>query len=160
MKKYVVVFMMAMALFVTGCGNEKTDKPSEQGDQNTPKESVLTCTPKDTDSNEVLKVTHRGDKVLTITSSESMEEDKETIDATYDLLKNAYDELNKIDGFQIDITKESDTSLKMTMTIDYEKLDTKALEDQMGADAADFAAGKDLSIKEFQEQVLDDYTCK
>jgi len=145
MKKYVVLLMVVSAIFVTGCGNDE-------------KTSVMKCTKE----NEEVVITHQNDKILKIESSEVMEEEKATLDATYPMLEQIYAEINKVKGFEVKLARESDTKLKITMLLDYETLDIKALQEAMGEDATadDLISGKNLSLTDFQKENLEDFTCK
>ena len=62
----------------------------------------------------------------------------------------------------IQYSKENDTTVKYIMTVDYNELDIDALKETFGDDFDEesFYLSKDITIDEFKEKNLTDYTCQ
>ena len=68
---------------------------------------------------------------------------------------------NEIDGMDMKYSKESETSIKLTMSVDFAKLDMDKLKEAFGSDLTDesFYSAKDKTVEEFKNENLEGYTC-
>lgn len=154
-KRILFIAMGALCLFtVTGCGNN-----SDTG--------KLSCTKTSTDEDgyevtDTMNVSYEKNKVTTVENINISEMDANYIDMTISFGNTFASALNEINGFNATYSKEDDTHVKYVVTVDYTKLDTEALKNVFGDnfDAESFYSSKDITIDEFKEQNLKDYTCK
>lgn len=151
MKKYVILMCaIGVMLFTTGC--EKT--------------STLNCTKTETDDDgykttETIVVTSKNDKVSKVEQTSIQEMDADLVDTTISFGETFSSAFNDIDGMDMTYSKESDNSIKTTMSVDFAKLDMEKLKEAFGSDLTDdsFYSSKDMTLEEFKKENLDGYTC-
>lgn len=112
MKKIVILIMFVVSL--TGCNKTiKCTKVSEEG----------------IDTNEVLKVTFKNDKVIKINQKIDMtfiDEYKQSFNSTYKSLKKEYDKLGKKDGYKVKLKKDDEDSIiNISVKINLKKSENK-----------------------------------
>ena len=151
MKKYVILMCaIGVMLFTTGC--EKTN--------------TLNCTKTETDeegykTTETMVVTAINDKVSKVEQTSIQEMEKDLVDSTISFGQTFSSTFNEIDGINMTYSKESETSIKMAISVDFAKLDMDKLKDVFGSDVTDdsFYSSKNISLEEFKNENLEGYTC-
>lgn len=152
-KKGLFGFLVAFCLFAfTGCGTG-------------PK--TLSCEKVTTDENgykttDTINVTYENDKVTKVENINLSEMDASTVDATISFASLFATAFNEVNGMHVEYSKENDTTVKYVMTVDYNELDLDSLKETFGdsLDEDSFYSSKDITIDEFKEKNLADYTCK
>ncbi len=151
MKKYVMSIVVLMILTcITGCGNSGT----------------LTCTKTETkDGNNIedtMIVTYKNNKVIKVEETNITEMDKDMVDMTVSFGTAFSSQLNEVKGFNAVYSKESDTKVKYVITVNYEELDLEQLKSKFETDFKEvsFYSSKDMTLDNFKENNLSDYTCK
>ncbi len=153
MKKKLILGVMT-CLLLTGCGNDGN--------------GTLTCTKSSTDddglkTDETIEVTYENNKVTNVVGTTIQENDEESIDMVYEFSKLFIESFNEINGINAEVEKDSDTSIKTTISVDYENLDVDKLNELMeDADTEDavLSSDTDITIDEFKKNNLKDYTCE
>ena len=137
-------------LFTTGC--EKTN--------------TLNCTKTETDDDgykttETIVVTSKNDKVSKVEQTSIQEMEADLVDSTISFGETFSSAFNEIDGMDMKYSKESETSIKLTMSVDFAKLDMDKLKEAFGNDLTDdsFYSSKDMTVEEFKKENLEGYTC-
>lgn len=137
-------------LFTTGC--EKTN--------------TLNCTKTETDDDgykttETIVVTSKNDKVSKVEQTSIQEMEANLVDSTISFGETFSSAFNEIDGMDMKYSKESETSIKLTMSVDFAKLDMDKLKEAFGSDLTDdsFYSSKDMTVEEFKKENLEGYTC-
>ena len=159
MKKYskLAVLFVLIAL-ISGCGKDGISLS---------KEKELTCTNTTTDEDgykneDKMVVTYKDNKVVKVTETNVTETDPSMLDMTYSFTSAFAESFNKVDGMNITYSKEGNNKLKFVMIVDYDKIDVDSLKNTLGDlyDEDNFYNKKDITIDEFKENNLKDYTCK
>ena len=128
----------------------------------------ITCTKESKDEDgykttETMLITTKSNKVKKVTSSSVMEMDPDYIDFTISFGQAFAETFNKIEGMEMSYVKEGTNSVKMTLSVDYDKLDPTQIKDTLGElydeDDSSLYDSKDLSFEEFKKQSLEGYTC-
>lgn len=151
MKKYVILMCaIGVMLFTTGCEKTKT----------------LNCTKTETDdegykTTETIVVTSKNDKVSKVEQTSIQEMEADLVDSTISFGETFSSAFNEIDGMDMKYSKESETSIKLTMNVDFAKLDMDKLKEAFGSDLTDesFYSAKDMTVEEFKKENLEGYTC-
>lgn len=174
MKKIATFLLTLMVCFcLTGCGeknNENTNNNNNGNNNNTTndnKKSVLSCTKTETDEDgyittDTMNITYQNNTISKIENINISEMDSDVLEASYSLSSVLATSLNEIDGLEVVYTKESNTSLKYTMTVDYDKLDLETLKETLGdlSDDSTFYSSKEVNLDKFKQNYLQGYTCK
>lgn len=151
MKKYVIsMIIVGVIVFTTGC--EKTQ--------------TLNCTRTETDDDgykttETIVVTSKKGKVSKVEQTNIEEMDADMIETTLSFGNTFSSKFNEIEGMNVSYSKESDNSIKTTMSVDFAKLDMDKLKEAFGSALTDesFYSSKDMSLEEFKKENLEGYTC-
>ena len=134
MKKFLSIGLIALFIFgLTGCGNDNS--------------GTLTCTKTETNEEGYA------------TAIEEM--DTDLVDMTVSFGQLFATSLNEVNGLNVSYEKESDSSVKYIMSVDFQTLDLDALRETFGEDFDDdsFYANNNITIDEFREENLSDYNC-
>lgn len=144
------MFAIGVMLFTTGCEKTKT----------------LNCTKTETDdegykTTETIIVTSKNDKVSKVEQTSIQEMEADLVDSTISFGETFSSAFNEIDGMDMKYSKESETSIKLTMSVDFAKLDMDKLKEAFGSDLTDesFYSAKDKTVEEFKNENLEGYTC-
>ncbi len=144
------MFAIGVMLFTTGCEKTKT----------------LNCTKTETDdegykTTETIIVTSKNDKVSKVEQTSIQEMAADLVDSTISFGETFSSAFNEIDGMDMKYSKESETSIKLTMSVDFAKLDMDKLKEAFGSDLTDesFYSAKDKTVEEFKNENLEGYTC-
>ncbi len=158
MKKHLLLFLI-LILSLTSCNN-KTEQKNTQ-------EEILTCSKTETDEDgynitDTMVVTAKNGKVVKATETTISEINKNMVDIVLSFGEEFTKEFNEIEGIEATYSKESDSSIKYIITVDYTKLDIKKLKDNLKNvfNEKSFYSSKDKTIEEFKKENLSDYTCK
>lgn len=172
MKKLTTLLLTLIVCFcLTGCGEKNNDSNNDNNNNNNTtndnKQNVLNCTKTETDeegytTTDTMNITYKDNTIKKIENINISEMDSEVLEASYSLSSILATSLNEIDGFNVTYSKESDTSLKYTMIVDYNKLDIKALKEALGdlANENMFYTSNELNLDNFKASYLQGYTCK
>lgn len=161
MKKSLLVLLIGVMFFVTGCGsNEEESKTADNS-------GTLTCTKSETNEDgynvkDTMVVTYSDKKVIKVEETNIEEMDSDTADMTVSFGQLFATSLNEISGFNVSYEKETDTSVKYKITVDYTTLDLTQLKETFGDDfdESSFYSDTDITIDEFKSNNLVDYTCE
>lgn len=159
MKKYSkLAVLLVFVVLLSGCGKDGISLS---------KEKELTCTKTTTDDDgykteDKMVVTYKDNKVTKVTETNITETDPSMIDFTYSFSSAIAESFNKIDGMNIVYSKEGDNKIKFVMTVDYNKIDIDSIKSNLGElyDENNIYNDKNITIDEFKENSLKDYTCK
>ena len=165
-KKILLCLLMGiLSITLVGCGESKVEELITNNPL-TSKEITCTKESKDEDgykTTETMLITTKSDKVKKVTSSSVMEMDPDYIDFTISFGQAFAETFNKIEGMEMSYVKEGTNSVKMTLSVDYDKLDPTQIKDTLGElydeDDSSLYDSKDLSFEEFKKQSLEGYTC-
>ncbi len=137
---------------LTGCRNDNS--------------GTLTCTKTETNeegytTEEVMTVTYSDNIVTNVEATAIEEMDVDYVDMTVSFGQLFAASLNEVSGFNVSYEKESDSSVKYIMSVDFQNLDLDALKTAFGEDFDDnsFYANNNITIDEFREENLSDYSC-
>ncbi len=158
MRKYFIFMLVAgFMVLTTGC-NKETPK-------DTPK--ALTCSKVETSEDgykttDTIKVNSKDNKVTKVEETTITEMNPEMVEMTVSLGESFISTFNDINGFNASYVKESENSVKYTLSIDYEKLNIDELKEKFGEDFDNnsFYTSKDITVEEFKTQNLEGYTCE
>ena len=154
MRKSLIVLLAIFSLtLITGCGKSNS--------------GTLKCTKTETDEDgykitDTMEITYKNKKITNIKNTNVSEMDEDIIDMSLSFGEAFAESLNEIDGFNVKYSKEDDNKLKLTMEVDYSKLDKDALNELMKDEDSEneFYSEEDPDIDSFKEEYLEDYTCK
>ena len=168
MKKILLgISLLLGVILLTGCGSDVTGSNNSGGLFSSTK--AVTCTHEEVDEDgykttEEMVVTYDSSKVLSAKSTSIIETDPTLVDFTLSFGELLADAINAVEGVSVSYEKHSDSSIKATTTVDYEKLDYSKLKSQLGDmyDSDDDALYnvKGLSFEEFKKRSLSGYSCK
>lgn len=152
-KKTLFVLVGVLCLFAfTGCGSNS---------------GSLSCEKVTTDEDgykvtDTINVTYKNNKVTNVENINLTEMDPSTVDMTISFANLFTSALNEVSGMNVQYSKENDTTVKYIMTVDYNELDIDALKETFGDDFDEesFYSSKNITIDEFKEKNLTDYTCQ
>lgn len=166
MKKCVMgIVGLLILLSVTGCGNFGTfnsDKV-ETKDENS---GTLKCTKVETEDgkniDDTMVVTYKDNKVTKVENTNVTEMDASMVDLTVSFGTAFASKLNELNGFNVNYSKIDDTKVKYVITVNFEELDVEQLKSTFGEDFDEesFYSSKDVSLDNFKENNLSDYTCE
>ena len=153
MKKVLSIGLIALFIFgLTGCGNDNS--------------GTLTCTKTETNeegyaTEETMIVTYKDNIVTNVEATAIEEMDTDLVDMTVSFGQLFATSLNEVNGLNVSYEKESDSSVKYIMSVDFQTLDLDALRETFGEDFDDdsFYANNNITIDEFREENLSDYNC-
>ena len=153
MKKFLSIGLIALFIFgLTGCGNDNS--------------GTLTCTKTETNeegyaTEETMIVTYKDNIVTNVEATAIEEMDTDLVDMTVSFGQLFATSLNEVNGLNVSYEKESDSSVKYIMSVDFQNLDLDALKTAFGEDFDDnsFYANSNITIDEFREENLSDYSC-
>lgn len=109
-----------------------------------------------------MNITYKNNKVTKVENINISEMDKDMLEMSYSFGVIFANLFNEIEGMDVKYTKESDTNLKYVMTVDYTKLNIDSLKESLGENFDDdsFYSSTNISLDEFKENNLKDYSCK
>lgn len=161
MKKGLLIALLAATFFLTGC-EKKENSPKTKTNSGT-----LSCNKIDTDDDgkkidDTMNITYKNNKVTKVENINISEMDKDMLEMSYSFGVIFANLFNEIEGMDVKYTKESDTNLKYVMTVDYTKLNIDSLKESLGENFDDdsFYSSTNISLDEFKENNLKDYSCK
>ena len=175
MKKRIIYVFLSILLCVVlvGCGNSNKNAndggSSNNGGGLINSNKTMTCTKEEVDedgyrSNETVIVTYNSSKVLSSNTTYITETDPESIDFVYGLSVSFSTKFSELDGIKVNYTKVDDNKIKMTMDIEYDKINPEQIKETLGdlydEDEGRMYAKKDYTIDEFKADNLKDYDCK
>ena len=153
-----VIALLICILIVTGCGNGLGGS-----------KSTLTCTKEEIDeeglkTSEIMKITYNDERVLKISVTSIIETGPEYVDMQMSIANAFANELSEVDGISMKYTKTSDKEIKLSYTVDYNKVNKDQLKEKLGGfyneDNAGIYGLKSYTIEEFKKDNLEGYTCK
>lgn len=164
-KKFLVVLLMFLVMFVVGCGKTtNSDKPGKKGLFDTKK--TMTCVKEETDEDglktkSTMKITYNSKKVYKVDSIVESDLDPDYGALQESLISSFIQTFNNIDGIS---AKSSSNNGKITleMDIDYDKINVEQIKEVLGDlyDEEDSIYDKkDYTIEEFKADNLEGYTC-
>lgn len=161
MKKNLLLLLIGTTVLTAGCENVKNESKEENNS------GTLTCTKESKnkdgyDEKDTMIVTYSNNKVTQVDETNIQEMDPTVVDFTVSLGQAFATSLSTLDGFNINYSKESDNSVKYTISVDYSKLDSEKLKEAYGDsfDENSFYANSNITISDFKDKNLSDYTCE
>ena len=144
MKKKIALLIMFIFI-VSGCNKEKT----------------FNCSLEEKDQSQKVVAKFKNDKLTTLTETYIVKLDKEHIDIAYNSDKEYEKIFKDMDGIDLKVTKDA-KSVKMIMSINFDKINSKKIKKQIGEnfDAKEIIKLKSTDIKTFKKEYLKGYTCK
>lgn len=128
---------------------------------------TLECTKETTLENnyqrtDTMKVYTKKDKVIKVENTNITEMAQSELDMSYTFGEIFSKTINEIPGMNLVYTKIDNNKLKSEMTVDYTALNEEILQESLGDfyNDAEFYSKKEITLKEFKEKNLKDYTCK
>ena len=166
-KKVLLCLLMGiLSITLVGCGDSSGTDTLINNPLSSTKEITCTRESKDEDgykTTDTMLITTKGKKKKKVTSTSVTETDPEYVDFTVSFGEAFAETFNKIEGMEMSYTKEGTNSVKMTLSVDYEKLDPTQIKDTLGElydeDDSSLYNSKDLSFEEFEKESLEGYTC-
>lgn len=156
LSKLVIAFVFIF--LITGCGKENIGLS---------KEKTITCTKTTTDEDgykteDKMEITYKDSKITKVKDTNVSETDPEMIDFTYTLMTGFAETFNKINGLNVTYTKEGNNKIKFVMNVDYSNLNVESIKENLGElynEEESFYGDSDITIDEFKEKYLQEYTC-
>ena len=156
LSKLVIAFVFIF--LITGCGKENVSLS---------KEKSITCTKTTTDEDgykteDKMEITYKDSKITKVKDTNVTETDPEMIDFTYTLMTGFAETFNKINGLNVTYTKEDNNKIKFVMNVDYSNLNVESIKENLGElynEEESFYGDSDITIDEFKEKYLKEYTC-
>ena len=134
------------------------------------KKQTLICTKETKDSNgkkssQKVVATYVNSKIDTVNSEIVTETDPKYIDVVISASSTIVDKLNSIDGLTVKYSKASKNEIKITMNMDYNKLDPKQIKETLGSLYSEEDSGlynlKDVTISDLKKEMKKNgYSCK
>lgn len=132
------------------------------------KKGTLNCTKTEYDTDgykitETIVVNYKNNKVTTIEQTNLSEMDSAYIDFSLSFGQNFAKALNEIEGLNAEYSKFNNNTLKFTINIDYNKIDINDVKNVFGDsfdETQEAMYTKDVSLSDFKENILNDYTCE
>ena len=156
LSKLVIAFVFIF--LITGCRKENVSLS---------KDKTITCTKTTTDEDgykteDKMEITYKDSKITKVKDTNVSETDPEMIDFTYTLMTGFAETFNKINGLNVTYTKEDNNKIKFIMNVDYSNLNVESIKENLGElynEEESFYGDPDITIDEFKEKYLKEYTC-
>lgn len=156
LSKLVIAFVFIF--LIIGCGKENVSLS---------KDKTITCTKTTTDEDgykteDKMEITYKDSKITKVKDTNVSETDPEMIDFTYTLMTGFAETFNKINGLNVTYTKEDNNKIKFIMNVDYSNLNVESIKENLGElynEEESFYGDSDITIDEFKEKYLQEYTC-
>lgn len=169
MKKSMLslVVLIALALLLAGCGDNK-DLKDDSGSKTSSNSGTKTCTQTTTDDDgykttDTMVITYKNKKVTKVEDTNIMEMDPDYIEFTLSFGQEFAKAFNELKGFEVNYSKDGENKIKMTMNIDFSKIDVDNMKDVLGDlfdDDESFYGDTDITIDDFISKNMEGYTCK
>ena len=140
---YKIIGLLICGLLLISCSNNKTKN--------------LKCTLNDT---QILEIEHDDEKLLHL--KETTTTKVKDVDSQLKANKEYSNIFKNVDGIDIKTTKVDNKTIKVILTVDFDKFDSKTIKDKVGENfnADNLLKLKKISIDDFKKEYLKDYTCK
>ena len=164
MKKKLLIITMVLSLFlITGCGSKSS---SGGGILNSKK--TMTCTKETVDEDgykttETMEVTYNSSKVLKVKSTNISETDPSFIEMQLNFGNAFAEKFSEINGIEVNYSRVDDNKLKLTMEVEYGKINPEQIKSVLGdlySEEDSFYDKSDYTIEDFKAENLDGYTCE
>lgn len=164
MKKVMsLVFIISLFFF---CGCEKQEqKEAEKKPED--KIATLVCTKTEEDEDgetkvDTFEITSKNNIVKKVTNSTTTVVDEDSIDLAISLTESFIKSFNEVDGMDASISKESNNTYKLSLSVDYDVFNIEQAKEKLGDmfDEEDFLSEKDITVDQFKEKNLEGYECK
>lgn len=165
-KSILILIVVLLSITLVGCGETEL-KESLTNNPISPIKTI-TCTKEEVDSDgykttDTMTITTNNDKVKKVSSTSLMEMDPEYIDFTVSFGESISTTFNKIAGMEMKYEKADKGTVKLTLNIDYDKLDPTQIKSVLGdlydEEDASLYNSKDLTFEDFKKDSLEGYTC-
>lgn len=165
-KKFVWGLLLFLSLILVGCGDKETNDSKK--DSLTSTNETIKCTKEEVDEDgyktvENMIITTKKNKVKKVSSTSIMEMDPDYISFTLTFGEAFATKFNEIEGMEMKYEKEGEKAIKLTMTVDYDKLNPEQIKTVLGdlydEEDASLYNSKDLSFEDFKKESLEGYTC-
>lgn len=154
MKKVISLCLLSLVL-LTGCNNTLTNS------------GTLNCSKTYTEDgdnvSEEMIVNYKNDMVTSVENITTTElSDATYIDMALSFGQTFADGFSTYDGIEMAYEKVNDNTIKLTVKVDYEKIDVNALKDAFGENLEDdaFYLNTNITLEDYKTEYLQDYTCK
>lgn len=163
MKKKLLIMTIVLSLFlVTGCGSK-----SSNGGGILNSKKTMTCTKETVDEDgykttETMKVTYNSSKVLKVKSTNISETDPSFLEFQLNFGSAFVEKFSEIDGIEASYSKVDDNKIKLTMEVEYGKINPEQIKSVLGdlySEEDSFYDKSDYTIEDFKAENLDGYTC-
>ena len=164
MKKKLLIMTMLLSLFmVTGCGSN-----SNSNNEIINSKQTMTCTKEMIDEDgyktiETFNITYNSTKVLKVKSTSLSETDPSFIEFQLKFGNAFAEKFSEIDGIEVSYNKVDDNKIKLTMEVEYEKINPEQIKNILGdlySEEDSFYDKNDYTIDDFKSENLDGYTCE
>lgn len=167
MKKNVVwslLLVILLSITLVGCGDSTKDKSDEKLSTS----QTIKCTKEEVDEDgyktvETMTITTKKNLVKKVSSVNVMELDPEYIDFTLTFGQAFAEKFNEIEGISMKYEKDTAKTIKLTMSVDYDKINPEQIKTVLGdsydEEDATIYNSKDLTFEEFKKDNLEGYTC-
>ena len=169
-KIFALLFAILLCVVLVGCGNSnnKENGSSNSGGGLFNSNKTMTCTKETVDddgykTNETVKITYNSSKVISVNTTNISETDPEYIDLAYGFGVAFASKFSELDGIKVKYTKVDDNKLKMTMDIEYDKINPEQIKEALGDaynEEESMYAKKEYTIDDLKKDSLKDYDCK
>lgn len=167
MKKRLILLsaVLFMGLLLTGCGSQ-SDGSSKGGIFGNSGTKTCTKTSVDEDgynTTDTMVITYKKDKVTVVEDTNISETDPDYIDFSLNFGTAFAEKLSEVNGFDVKYSKEGNNKIKMYMKVDFNKIDVNDIKDKLGdlySEDDAFYSKNDITIDDFINENLSDYTCK
>lgn len=167
--KSIFRLLLIAILAITLVGCETKEKDDEKGENKVATTQKIKCSKEEIDEDgykttENMIVTTKDNKVKNVSSTSIIEMDPEYIEFTISFGEAMATEFNKVEGMEMKYEKDTEKTLKMTLSVDYDKLDPEQMKEVLGElyeedESSSLYHSKDMTFEEFKKESLEGYTC-
>lgn len=165
MKKIVVLVAIFSLFFACGCEKQENTNNNSSNEE---KEKIATivCTKESEEDGvkqtDTFEITSKDNIVKKVTNSTVSQVEEDFLDLAISMSQKIIESFNEVDGMDASISKAGNDSYKISLTVDYDKIDVEQAKEKLGDmfDSEDFLAEKDITVEQFKEKNLDGYECK
>ncbi len=165
MKKIVVLVAIFSLFFACGCEKQENTNNNSSNEE---KEKIATivCTKESEEDGvkqtDTFEITSKDNIVKKVTNSTVSQVEEGFLDLAVSMSQKIIESFNEVDGMDASISKAGNDSYKISLTVDYDKIDVEQAKEKLGDmfDSEDFLAEKDITVEQFKEKNLDGYECK
>lgn len=160
MKKILILLSCSflMIVILTGCNNKIL-----KDNLNT-----KTCTKTFVDESgynntDTMVIKSKKDKIVMVEKTTMIEMNSQYIDLVLKVGNEFANKINEINGFESKYIKEDNDKIKMYMKVDFSKINENEVFEKIGqlySESDAFYAKKDITVNDFTDKYLKDYTCK